>query len=71
MIQGLTSGLDITSVRNILVSFGFITFCGKLPRGAFGYLKNIFLLNIGSNLDFYLESLETGGKSLSRGCTFL
>lgn len=64
IIQGLTSGLDITSVRNILVSFGFITFCGKLPWGAFGYFLNIFLLNIGSNLDFYLESLETGSKSL-------
>lgn len=58
MIQGLTSGLDITSVRNILVSFGFITFCGKLPWGAFGYLKNIFRLNMGYNRDFfYLESL--------------
>lgn len=37
IFQGLTSGLDTTSVRNILVSFGFITFCGELPWGAFGY----------------------------------
>lgn len=46
------------------MSSGFITFCGKLPRGAFGYFLNIFLLNMGSNLDFYLESLEAGSKSL-------
>lgn len=42
------------------MSFGFITFCGKLLWGAFGY----FLINMGSNLDFYLESLEAGSKSL-------
>lgn len=47
VIQGLTSGLDNTSVRNILVSFGFITFYGKLPRellDMFFFYKYFFLI---------------------------
>lgn len=43
--------------------FGFIAFCGKLPRGTSGYLENIFLLNLGSNFVARLESLKPGCKS--------
>lgn len=39
------------------MSFGFITFGGKLPRGAFGYFI-FFLLNMGFNVIFTWNCLK-------------
>lgn len=61
--QGFTSQWILHHARNILVRFGFIAFCGKLPQGTSGYRESV-LLNVGSNFVARLESLKTGCKSL-------
>lgn len=67
IIQGLTSSLDITSVRNNLVSFGSITFCGEL----LDTFQNIFLLNTGSNFVFTWNRLKVEVNPYYEGRTFL
>lgn len=67
--QGFTSQWILHHARNILVRFGFITFCGNLPRGTSGYRESV--LNVGSNFVARLESLKLDVNPYYEGYTFL
>lgn len=54
------------------MSFGFITFCGKLPRGAVGYLlKTLFSILSDLTLIHAWNHFKLEVNPCDGGCTFL